>query len=131
MHKYLLATAAFGMLGGAIIADPVLAEPVPLDPAAAELITAGTSGYGGYGYRPMYPSVPLDFSKHVDLKDMIQNYVRSYIDSTVYLHGNVATSEGAATALGPHTYTSSTFGANTVAGVMSQSVGIVESASSY
>ena len=103
MRKTLLATAAIGMLTG-----PALAEPLTLDNSMMDEITAG-SGYG-------VPMVPLDFGKNVHLSDIIKNQVHSMVESTVYLHGNVATSEGAATAIGPNTFTSATFGANTVAG---------------
>lgn len=118
MRKTLFTAAAIGLLAGA-----ASAEPLSLDDAAMDGITAGT------GYH--MPGVPLDFGKNVNLSDSIRNWVDSYITSKVHLHGNVATSEGAATALGPNTLTTATFGANTIAGALSQSVGIVESASSF
>ena len=77
MRKTLMTAAAIGLLAG-----PAMAEPLSLDLAAMDEVTAGTMGM-------TYPMVPLDFSKNVHLSDMIKNQV----DSVPALNKNSLTTD--------------------------------------
>ncbi|MEZ5824966.1 MAG: hypothetical protein R3C97_09550 [Geminicoccaceae bacterium] len=114
MRKTLFTAAAIGLLAGA-----ASAEPLSLDQTAMDGITAGSG---------MLPPSGFHFDKSASIHDYVENLVLSAVKSHVDLKGNVAISEGAATALGTNTFTSLAFDATTIEGALSRSVGVAHSA---